>query len=648
MCGIAGIININNPIDISSLKQMTDIIRHRGPDDEGFYLWEKSKELFAYGEDTSADIKNDIKVSIDDFKNEKFNLGLGHRRLSIIDVSDKAHQPMSCSDLVITYNGEIYNYIEIREELRKAGYHFKTEGDAEVIINAYDHWGENCVEYFNGMWAFAIWDKHNHKLFCSRDRLGEKPFYYYFSNEQFVFGSEIKQLVKYGIKPQVNEKILFSFLFYGIHDFSEETFFKDIYSLQGGFNLSVKLDIAEEKVNARKYRYWEIDTNKSVKCNSFEEEAQLIGRELKKSVSLRLRSDVEVGSCLSGGLDSSSVVTLACMQLENKKYDISNFKTFTSCYDDSKEVDERYYSDLVVKNSGCSNIKAKPNTTKLKMDFDKLVWHQDEPFASLSIFAGWCVMEKAKESGVKVLLDGQGGDETLLGYERFYAYLLREKILKFKFIDFINEFKLSSKNSKLTPKMLLGYFIYFNNKQIRKRRLKLKYSKFLNPGFISRFRNLDIVDGMLQFKQIDDMKKYELIRSISHLLRYEDRNSMANSIESRVPFLDIVFVDKAISIPDEYKLRGGWTKAVLRKYMEDKMPEEVVYRKNKLGFSVPQTLWLDELNDYFRDSLLHDTKSSKYFNMNNIKEIFDNKTNADMRFKFIVVETWMRVFDVSC
>ena len=273
--------------------------------------------------------------------------------------------------------------------------------------------------------------------------------------------------------------------------------------------------------------------------------------------------------------------------------------------------------------------------------------HQDEPFGSLGIFASWCVMEKVKENGVKVLLDGQGGDETLLGYERFYAYLLKEKLGNLKLKEFWNEFKLSSENSKLTIKMLIGYFLYFNNMTIRKKRLNLKASKFLDGQFLSSFKDMNIVDDMLQLKTIKDVQENELTRSIGHLLRYEDRNSMAHSIEARVPFLDPEFVEKALLIPDEYKLRNGWTKAILRKYMEDKMPNEVTYRKNKLGFSVPQAKWLNELNDYYRDHLVDNARSAKYFNMDYIREIFDKKHNADIRFKFIVVETWLRVFDVN-
>lgn len=647
MCGISGAIATKKSINSRDIKRMTDVIRHRGPDDEGFYFYNENLESHTYGDDSLPVIKEALGHSVDDMNNLEFTVALSHRRLSIIDTSSNGHQPMEHDNLVITYNGEIYNYIEIREQLRNKGYYFITDGDTEVILKAYLHWGEDCVKYFNGMWAFAIWDKENNKLFCSRDRLGEKPFYYNTNNENIVFASEIKQLLKYGIEPKVNEKIMFAALFYGIYDFSEETFFEGIYSLPGGYNMSIKIDKVNEKLNIKRYKYWNYNKQKSTDETSFEKASELLGDQLEKSISMRLRSDVEIGSCLSGGLDSSSIVSIASSQLRKKGFNMSKFKTFTACYDEASEVDERVYSDLVVHNSKCANYKIKPNTKKLKEDFEKVIMHQEEPFISMSIFAGWCVMEKAKNCGVKVLLDGQGGDETLLGYERFYAYYLKDLLTHFNYKEFAKEFLASSRNSKLKPKDLFAYIIYFNNKLIRKKRLSLKTKKMLNMSFSTRFRQLDILDEMLNFRSTDDVQANELLRGISHLLRYEDRNSMAHSIEARVPFLDVDFVELAISLPNRYKLKNGWTKAILRKYMEDKMPEEVTYRKNKLGFSVPQKMWIDELNDYFKETLLDNPRSSKYFNIDYIHEIFDKKVDQDARFKFIVVETWMRVFDVK-
>ena len=642
MCGISGVLSFSDSVNINKFRSMNDIIQHRGPDDEGFCLWNKNNIKFAYGNDTMEKLKNKLNDSIVSYENQMFNLCLGHRRLSIIDISEHGHQPMAYSDIVIVFNGEIYNYIELRNELIQEGFIFNTEGDTEVIINSYLHWCEDCVCHFNGMWSFALWDSKKEKLFCSRDRLGEKPFYYSMINNQFVFGSEIKQILEYGINAKINDEILHVYLISGLHDFSEETFFQSIYSLPGGYNLSIQNNINENKLNIEKYSYWKLlPVENDSKLNTFEDFKAMIGKELEKSINLRLRSDVKVGSCLSGGLDSSSVVTLACERLGNSR---TSFNTFTACYDSHKKVDETYYSDQIVNNSKCKNYKVKPNHVKLKNDFDKLVWHQDEPFGSMGIFASWCVMEAANAENVRVLLDGQGGDETLLGYERLYSYLLKEKLKKLKLIDFSREFILSSKNSRLSLKHLIGYALYFNNKSIRKIRLSNRANKFMNNEFKTQFKLLDKVDNLLTFKNLHDAQKSELEVFIGHLLRYEDRNSMAYSIEARVPFLDPNFVEKSLGIPNRYKLNNGWTKAVLRAYMSDKMPEEVAYRKSKLGFSVPQEEWLNELNDYYKSKLVENARSSRFFNMEFIKEIFEKKTHSDVRFKFIMIETWMRVF----
>lgn len=643
MCGISGVLTLDY-VKINKIKNMNNCIEHRGPDDEGFFFWNKEKEIFAYGEDTVLEEKENLDSSIDKLKGKEFNLGFGHRRLSIIDVTSSAHQPMNYDEITITYNGEIYNYIELRNELLALGYKFETEGDTEVIIKSYLEWGESCVNYFNGMWAFSIWDKNKQRLFCSRDRLGEKPFYYYFNNKEFIFGSEIKQIIEYGVEPLVNENTMAIYLISGIHDVNEETFFKDIYVLQGGYNISIEFDNSRQIIELNKYKYWNVEDKSNELSLNFIESAKLIGSCLDKSIELRLRSDVEVGSCLSGGLDSSSVVTIATNKLEK---DRKLFKTFTACYDNNKDIDERYYSDLIVKNSDCLNIKVKPNSEKLKKDFERLVWHQEEPFGSMGVFASWCVMESAHKEGIKVLLDGQGGDETLLGYERFYAYLLKDKLFKFKFKDFVKEYKLASENSRLSIYMLISYFFYFNNPRIRKMKLNLNSKKYLKKDFFGKYKKMNNIINLLYFKSIKEAQKAEINTFISHLLRYEDRNSMAHSIESRVPFLDPNLVETALSIPGENKLKDGWTKALLREYMNDKMPTEVTYRKNKLGFSVPQKLWIDELNEYFKATLLQNPRSVKYFNIEYIKKIFQDKTNENIRFKFIMVETWMRVFDIK-
>ncbi len=645
MCGIAGIINTQGQVSPKKLQAMCNVIKHRGPDDEGYFLYSNlSGSCFVSGEDTFIKAKTNPANAIDRLDQSSYILGFGHRRLSIIDISEQGHQPMSFSGITITYNGEIYNYIELREELIRRGFVFETDGDTEVIVKAYMCWGEDCVKRFNGMWAFAIFDSAKKRVFCSRDRIGVKPFYYYKTDTEFIFGSEIKQILASGVKPSVNEKILFVFLTYSMQDYCNETFFENIFTLDPGHSICFDLQ-ADDRIAIEDTVYWDLQRTDKYLHLSFEESAEAIGKALEESIRLRLRSDVEVGSCLSGGLDSSSIVALVCKLLPYGSGE--EFKTFSAVYDDHIKVDERRFSRMVAESVGCKNYEVKPLSKKIITDFEKLVWHQDEPFGGLSIFAGWCVMEKASQEGVVVLLDGQGGDETLLGYEKLFAYFLREPISQFKIKTFRKSFKEIRKNSNMNFRKLMEYFVYFSSKTIRKKYLLNKISKFGNADFISRFAKQNLVDELIDIKDVQTAQTYEIKNFILNLLKFEDRNSMAHSIESRVPFLDYHFVELAYNIRDEYKIREGRSKALLRYYMKEKMPTEVAYRKDKLGFSVPANAWVDEISDHYKTTLLQNPRSSRYFDIEYLKKAFAEKIDHKARYMFIVVETWMRVYEIE-
>ena len=316
MCGISGIYNLNNePVSRSLLKDMTDVLLHRGPDDEGYILL------------NSGDGSSDI--------------AFGHRRLSIIDLSSSGHQPMPNEDksIWITYNGEVYNYIELREELEKAGHVFNSKTDTEVIIHAYEAWGEECLRRFNGMWAFAIWDFNKKRLFCARDRLGVKPFYYIYNKKQFAFASEIKSLLKTGIEKKPNDAIIFDYLAFGLQDHTEDTFFEGVKQLKPAHYLFLENGVL------RKERYWNIEVNDEI--GGKENDESRFYDLLRDSVRLRLRSDVPVGTCLSGGLDSSSIVCVMNKLIHDKKMQ----KTFSAC-SDNKKFDERRYIEDVIEETG--------------------------------------------------------------------------------------------------------------------------------------------------------------------------------------------------------------------------------------------------------------------------------------------------------
>jgi asparagine synthase (glutamine-hydrolysing) len=645
MCGIAGVIDLDNKIDVMALRDMTQIIKHRGPDDEGFFLFNGIDVKFACGSDTIDELKNELE-NIEHFDNKTFSIGFGHRRLSILDLSRNGHQPMMKHERIITYNGEVYNYKELRSTLEEAGYKFNTSGDTEVILSAYDYWGGDCVKHFNGMWAFAILDHRTKTVFCSRDRFGVKPFYYYKKDYLFVFGSEIKQLLAYGIKAKVNEKMLHTFLLTNFSDISNETFFKDIYVLEAGHNILLEYS-NNSLITLTKQRFWDLEFHDSFVNVNYKDNCEEIGEYLNNAVKLRLRSDVPVGSCLSGGLDSSSIVTLAINELEKQGIDPKKFKTYTSTVEGNINVDETYYSDIVVNDTGCTSIKVSPTFEKVNKDLEKLVWHQEEPFTGFSIFSGWLVMEKAKDMGTKVLLDGQGGDEVLLGYENYYSYPIIEYIKKGKWKNAIQLFYNASKCSTLSPSLLFIHCLYFGIPNLKELYKKRVLSDFINRDFLKRYSYPQTAKEYRNIKNIKDLHVKELKQGICRLLKWEDKNSMAHSIETRLPFLDYLFVQRAINSSTVNKLNGGWLKSLLRGYMQDKMSKEVVYRTNKFGFPAPDSEIIDSFNDEFISELLSNPKSGKYFNMEYVKKCFDRKMNTSIRFKFLMIETWLKVYDID-
>src|SRR5215470_2879675 len=435
MCGIVGAVSLDGgPINPLALQRMNDLQAHRGPDGEGFMLgWIEDgafKHSFAQG---AWQWDSDARARV----------GLGHRRLAIIDLSDRGLQPMSSDDGAtwIVFNGEIYNFRELRSELESRGYGFKTNTDTEVLLQSYLHWGGDCLERLQGMYGFAIWDGRRGRLFCARDRLGIKPFYYAAPKGYFVFASEIKGLLPFpGVEVEADDDAVVGFLVHGNCDYGERTILKGVKALPAGHALT--LDLATARLAIR--RYWSLNPNHhsgapasstsaanpaslASKAKMDDEMVEALRGRLLDTMRRHLISDVRAGSCLSGGLDSSVVVGLIgkiqSEQPEAASAVGENLYTFTSCYE-YKEIDEREYA-LAVAN----NIKAKahlvfPSAEDFWSDFERMAWHQDMPFNGLSYYAQWRVMRAARDAGVKVLLDGQGGDEVFGGYAKFrYAYL---------------------------------------------------------------------------------------------------------------------------------------------------------------------------------------------------------------------------------
>ena len=597
MCGISGIINKNNKsVEELLILQMTNIIAHRGPDSSGSYLYK--------------------------------NIAFGHRRLSILDLSSSGHQPMKyLDDLVITYNGEIYNFIEIREELIQKGYIFDSNSDTEVILKAYHCWGKTCVNYFNGMWSFSILDIKQKIVFCSRDRFGVKPFYYIENNDLFSFGSEISQLLPFLPNRILNKKVALDYLISGIEECSNETFFKDIYLLKGGHNLV--FDLQTNSYEIERYYNLKLSDQKNTSVDDYIQE-------LKRSITLRLRSDVKVGTCLSGGIDSSTISSFA-----SKLYQNSNEK-FMAIHAKSSEykTDESEFAKIVSKIANINLNFVEPSYSDFKSNILSIIKIQQEPFGSLSIIMQYFVFKKAKELGCIVMLDGQGGDETLLGYERYYPAIVKSK----KGIAKLKALLQSSKNSRLSLLDTIKYQYYFSNYKLRLKRLKFKNS-FYKSEILNEYESEELRIISESYNDISILQKNEIESSqLPHLLKYEDRNSMANSIESRLPFLDYKLVELSLNTNNSLKIKDGWTKFILRKAAETILPKEIVWRKTKLGFNAPEKTWTKE----FENEMIKEIEQSEILNnFIHFKKLYFKNLDLRTKWRLYNFSVWEKEFKVK-
>jgi len=634
VCGIAGIVSLTG-FDPNNLISMTHRVKHRGPDGFGF-------AFFRLGAECRGEIiHNEDRLPT----NQNFSIGLGNRRLAILDLSALGSQPMATEDgkLCITFNGEIYNYLEVRNELEQLGHSFKTKTDTEVILHAYQEWGTDCLQKFNGMWSFALWDQMKQRLFCSRDRFGVKPFYYYQAAGCFLLASEIKQITHF---PQVqrsfNPALVFDFLEHGILDHTEETLFAGVHSLQAGHFLL--LDLGGESLHFQIRRYWDlaIEPRLDLSVNEATDEFRL---RFKRAISVRLRSDVPVGSCLSGGLDSSSIVCVAAPMST-----IGNFHTFSACFED-KAIDEREYITEVAEAVPVRLHLEFPTGDDLRNSLEQLIWHQDEPIATASVFAQWTIMKAARRENIPVLLDGQGGDETLCGYRKFYYFYLWH-LLK-----------------RSDPRFLQESFMYFTRGDPSRwmwsqgtrylprflRNRSSSTSALCDPAFRNGYQGAGFELGAgtsLAERQKADLTSF----SLPVLLRYEDRNSMAHSIETRLPFLDYKLAEFLVCCPDSIKLRNGWSKWILRQAMKGTLPERVRLRRRKLGFAIPEEIWIRaDLRDVAREVFASSPLRMKgCLRIQNVQKEFDNffdgrpdSLPVSTLFRSLSLEMWARVHSVS-
>lgn len=589
MCGIIGLINLNqNKQYDEQIKSALCTLSSRGPNHQ---------DIKTYG-----------------------NVKLGHTRLSILDLSHQSDQPMEYSErYALVYNGEIYNYKELREELKSYGFEFKTSGDTEVLLKAYVHWGKDCVSHFDGMWAFALYDKQAQELFCSRDYFGIKPFYYYHSEDLFVFSSEIKAILEFVKTRKVNYDVIVPFIARGIVDFSEMTFFKEIYRLLPSHHLSFDLNVS--KFTVRKYYNL---TKKDTDGLSHQDVYSL----LENSVRLRLRSNVKIGTCLSGGLDSSCITAIA-----HKLY--GGYLEAIHAKSSAIRNDESVYAQKVARYLGIKLHTIEPTHEQFWKNVDAVIYTQDEPFGSTSIFMQYFVMQKANEIGCTVMLDGQGADEVFLGYENYlwHIYLELKKNKAFNEEDFFQSLKLFRTNRNI---------ILENAKKINNFEKIFKIIK--NGNFADKCLKEALLKKLLSrpVKSFDFQKKEIFSRQMQALLRYEDRNSMHFSVETRLPYLDRQLVENVVNMSIEEKFNHGYLKYILRQAIEKQglLPKDIVWRYNKIGFESPQDEWIE----IYKESMIQEIEDSTL-----LKSIFTKieiKQN-DFLWKLFCIARWEKIFNVK-
>lgn len=608
MCGIAGFYGFENKNLISKISQE---LAHRGPDGEGIF-------------------SNGIVTLL-------------NRRLAIIDLKT-GDQPKYNEDrsIVVVYNGEIYNYKELREELQKRKYRFYTESDTEIIVRGYQEWGEECFDRFNGMFAIAIYDRKKEKLILARDHFGIKPLYYSIKDSELIFSSEIKPIFYSGlIKKEPNERIIFRYLKYRVHDDQEETFFKGIKKLLPGQMMTIDGDGFRVKDYSNlKENLKNSTVHKDINEN---EESKKFRENFIKAVQLRLISDVQVGTCLSGGLDSSTVVSVINKLLKAKVSESASIgkiqKTFSAVFPGSSNDEEKYIDDLLKKTPRVKNFKIKPTPQTFINELQKFITAQEEPTISSGPYAQYKVMEEASKH-VKVVLDGQGSDEMLAGYDPYFFVYLRQLLKEKKYLKFIQEalaaWDIVSKYLRIRLRRALGF------------KKEVDLNKVLSSPFTAKYQSE-------QFRSVNNNLKQRLIDDIFHdslpsLLRYEDKNSMGFSIEGRVPFLDFNLVKYIFSFSEEAFIKNGWNKNILRNAFEDLLPKSILKRRNKVGFTTPEQEWFKNLTSEIYSILLSESFAGrKYFNRQEILrqyELFTEGKNDDtlLFWRLINLEIWLRIF----
>lgn len=551
MCGVAGILRFDGgQPSLGELRRMSEVIAHRGPDGEGHEVLGPC--------------------------------GFAHRRLAIIDLSDDGKQPMSTADgkLWLTYNGEVYNYIELRRELEGLGHRFVSKTDSEVILHAYRQWGCDCFSRFNGMWGLGIYDRDARSLVLSRDRIGIKPLYYHQDKARMIFASEIKALLAHDpTLARLDRRSVARFVLRPSLANGKQTFFEDIVCVAPGSFIRFELD---GRRTTR--RYWTFRPPVQTDDVPVADIVDRAGEALTNAVRLRFRSDVPVGTCLSGGLDSSSIVSIAAKKLGKAP------ATFSAVYDE-EAYSEGAYVDIMTRELGLESFRVKPDGLDMVDVLERTTYHQESATTGPGIYSQWHVMALAAPH-VKVLLDGQGGDEAFAGYHRFFGPYVRSLLDRGRVREAMRASRQIRDETGTDPlRELMGYAV----RKFRPTRRTLPAAPLLLPDvarLVDDERTAWGIDRITGDALTDTLWDALVRTSMPGLLHYEDRNSMAFSIEARTPFLDHELLELMFTVPSWMKIRGAETKAILRDAMKDILPDGIRRRSNKMGYPTPFSVWL--------------------------------------------------------
>jgi asparagine synthase (glutamine-hydrolysing) len=639
MCGINGIFNFRISPSLTEeadhlkkqIELMNDAIRHRGPDGEGIFI--------------------------------QGAIGLGHRRLSIIDLSDLAAQPFMDrdNDLVIVFNGEIYNYIELRSAL-KGKHHFITESDTEVVLKAYLEYGDDCVNLFNGMWSFAIFDVRKNKLFASRDRLGVKPFYYTADAERFIFSSEIKAIraVK-SINSSDHEKV-YDYLALGNKRNDGKTLFAGVLELKAGHNLILE----ENSISI--HQYWDIfkvptpdagcllDLDNPKTIQSYLDQLSYL---LTDAISLRFRSDVPVGILLSGGVDSSTIAVITNQLVKQGHLGIQKVKAFSALFPGSEYNEEK---NIQILKKGLSNIEVVevyPDSEFLSDNIVKVIDAMGEPFFSTTVFAHNALLQEIRKQNFKVVLNGQGADEAFCGYDKYdVGYFLLDIFLA-KPSEFLKQFHAFKGLKAYTISFLISRIAKSILKRETASQIRAKYLEkslaYLDHGFMIKNKGTFANYYYSSYKPVNlvNYQKSSLgYEEFNRILHYEDHSAMQHSVEIRSPFIDYRLIEFGLQLPLNLKINRGHTKYIIRKLMSELIPESVIWDHLKIGFATPFNDWLQQ--DRFRQLVMDCFNSSSFLSMktirteklrNNLPGLMESKSFPLWR--FINLALWAEINKIS-